>query len=115
MWLESLHWDECQGLIDQIQTTFGRLDGLLHNAAHLHGLTPLSHFPIEEWYRTLQVNLNAPFLLTRCCLPLLMASRDASVLFTRPISLVLPIMAAALLAAVVFPAVQRGRSRAFRE
>lgn len=80
--LESLHWDECQTLIDQIQATFGRLDGLLHNAAHLHGLTPLGHFPIEEWYRTLQVNLNAPFLLTRCCLPLLMASNDASVLFS---------------------------------
>jgi NAD(P)-dependent dehydrogenase (short-subunit alcohol dehydrogenase family) len=80
--LESLHWDECQGLIDQIQGTFGRLDGLLHNAAHLHGLTPLNHYPIEEWYRTLQVNLNAPFLLTRCCWPLLMASSDASVLFS---------------------------------
>lgn len=80
--LESLRWDECQGLIDQIQSTFGRLDGLLHNAAHLHGLTPLSHYPIEEWYRTLQVNLNAPFLLTRCCWPLLMASSDAAVLFS---------------------------------
>jgi len=80
--LEALRWEEAQTLIDRIGGEFGRLDGLLHNAAHLGGLTPLIHFPLEEWYRTLQVNLNAAFLLTQSCLPLLKASSDASILFT---------------------------------
>lgn len=80
--LEALRWEEVQTLIDRIGGEFGRLDGLLHNAAHLGGLTPLIHFPLEEWYRTLQVNLNAPFLLTQACLPLLKAASDASLLFT---------------------------------
>ena len=61
---------------------FGRLDGLLHNAALLHGLTPLANLPLQEWLRAVQVNLNGPFLLTQACLPLLKKSTDASVVFT---------------------------------
>jgi NAD(P)-dependent dehydrogenase (short-subunit alcohol dehydrogenase family) len=64
-----------------LETEFGRLDGLLHNAALLGALTPIANFESELWYKVLQVNLNAPFLLTRACLPLLTESADASVLF----------------------------------
>ncbi|MDY6941912.1 MAG: SDR family NAD(P)-dependent oxidoreductase [Pseudomonadota bacterium] len=80
--LESLHWDEAQTLVDTMGDEFGRLDGVLHNAAHLHGLTPLANFPLAEWYKTLQINLNAPFVLTMCCLPVLRQSSDASIVFT---------------------------------
>ncbi len=62
--------------------TFGRLDGLLHNAARLHGLAPLANLPLSEWLPAVQVNLNAPFMLTQVCLPLLKQSTDASVVFT---------------------------------
>jgi len=61
---------------------FGRLDGLLHNAAMLGALVPMVHFESELWYRIMQINLNAPYLLTRACLPLLMQSPDASLVFT---------------------------------
>ena len=61
---------------------FGRLDGLLHNAALFEGLTPIANYDIESWYRILQVNLNAPFLLTQAVLGLLNRSVDASVVFT---------------------------------
>ena len=61
---------------------FGRLDGLVHNAAMLQGLTPIANYDIELWYRTLQVNLNAPFLLTQSLLGLLNRAADASVVFT---------------------------------
>ncbi|HHW76870.1 MAG TPA: SDR family NAD(P)-dependent oxidoreductase, partial [Xanthomonadaceae bacterium] len=54
-----------------LDTEFGRLDGLLHNAALFEGLTPLANYDIELWYRILQVNLNAPFLLTQALLGLL--------------------------------------------
>ena len=64
-----------------LDTEFGRLDGLLHNAALFEGLTPLANYDIELWYRTLQVNLNAPFLLTQALLGLLNRSADASVVF----------------------------------
>ena len=65
-----------------LDKTFGRLDGLLHNAAMLGALAPMAHQDIELWYKVMQVNLNAPFLLTRACLGLLMKSPDASIVFT---------------------------------
>ena len=65
-----------------LDTEFGRLDGVLHNAALFAGLTPIANYDIELWYRILQVNLNAPFLLTQAVLELLSRSSDASVVFT---------------------------------
>jgi len=65
-----------------LEGEFGRLDGLLHNAALFERLTPITNYDVELWYRTLQVNLNAPFLLTHALLGLLNRSADASVVFT---------------------------------
>lgn len=52
---------------------------LIHAAASFSGLTPLESLPTEDWLRSLQVNLNAPFALTQQCLPLLRASNGACV------------------------------------
>jgi len=68
-------------LANTLEKEFGRLDGLLHNAAMLGALIPMAHFESELWYKILQTNLNAPYLLTRACLPLLMNSEDASIVF----------------------------------
>ena len=65
-----------------LDTEFGRLDGLLHNATLFTGLTPIANYDIELWYQILQVNLNAPFMLTQAVLELLSCSTDASVVFT---------------------------------
>ena len=65
-----------------LERELGRLDGLLHNAAILEGLTPIIHYNPETWYRVMQVNLNAPFLLTRAVLELMQRSVDASIVFT---------------------------------
>ena len=80
--LEGAAPKDYQDLADTLQKEFGRLDGLLHNAALLGSLTPLGQYEIEMWYKVMQVNLHAPWLMTRACLDLLKASRDASVLFT---------------------------------
>lgn len=69
-------------LAETLAREFGRLDGLLHNATQLGTLTPLEHYDLQLWYRVMQVNLHAPFLLTRACIPVLRQSPDASVLFT---------------------------------
>lgn len=68
-------------LAGTIEKEFGRLDGLIHNAAMLGALVPVAHFEAELWYRIMQINLNAPFMLTRACLGPLMNSEDASVVF----------------------------------
>jgi NAD(P)-dependent dehydrogenase (short-subunit alcohol dehydrogenase family) len=71
-----------QALTDEIEKRYGRLDGLLHNAGMLGDRSPIEHHDIGVWQRVLLVNLTAPFILTRCLLPLLRKSRDASVVFT---------------------------------
>ena len=71
-----------ENLAVTIRKEFGRLDGLLHNAALLGALAPLTHFDTELWFQSIQVNLTAPFLLTRACLELLVQSGDASNVFT---------------------------------
>jgi NAD(P)-dependent dehydrogenase (short-subunit alcohol dehydrogenase family) len=48
------------------------LDGLIHNAG-IAFVKPLESISLEEWQRTLAVNVTAPFLLTQKLLPLLSA------------------------------------------
>lgn len=69
-------------LAENIASQLGRLDGLLHNAGLLGSLTPIAHYDPVEWLRVVQVNLNAPFLLTQSCLPLLERAPEASIVFT---------------------------------
>jgi NAD(P)-dependent dehydrogenase (short-subunit alcohol dehydrogenase family) len=74
--------EEYDKLVSALDTEFGRLDGLLHNAGMLGERAPIEHYDVAKWLRTMHVNANAPFILTRCCLPLLRRSADASIIFT---------------------------------
>lgn len=80
--LEGASAKDYEDLAERLAEEFGRLDGLLHNAALLGGLTPFENYPLERWYSIMQVNLNAPMMLTQACLPLLKQSSDASLVFT---------------------------------
>lgn len=80
--LESATEKDYRTLADVIDREFGRLDGLLHNAAQLALLSRIDDYDAETWHKVLQVNLTAPFLLTQACLPLLRRAEDASILFT---------------------------------
>jgi NAD(P)-dependent dehydrogenase (short-subunit alcohol dehydrogenase family) len=71
-------YDDFASTVDK---EFGRLDGILHNAAILGSITSIQSYDIENWYKVLQVNLNAPFLLTQACLGILNKSEDASIVF----------------------------------
>ena len=70
---------EITNIIDQ---EFGRLDGILHNASLLGLRTPLESYDPVTWQQVMQVNVNAPFLLTQTLMPLLHRSEDASIIFT---------------------------------
>ncbi|MDH0896864.1 MULTISPECIES: YciK family oxidoreductase [unclassified Pseudomonas] len=65
-----------------VENEFGRLDGLLHNAAIVGPRTPLEQLSGDNFMRVMQVNVNAMFMLTSTLLPLLKLSDDASVVFT---------------------------------
>lgn len=74
--------DDYYNIAKEISTQFGKLDGLVHNAATLGDKTEIIHYDILKWYETIQVNLNAPFLLTKTLLPLLKLSKNGSIIFT---------------------------------
>lgn len=80
--LESAVDKEYEDVAVQIESEFGRLDGLLHNAALLGPRTPIEHYDAESWNKVMKVNLTAPFLLTKAMIPLLRNSRNASIIYT---------------------------------
>lgn len=71
-----------EAMVEAIEKNFGRLDGLVHNAAMLGERAPVEHHDVPKWLRAMHVNTNAPFILTRYCLPLLKKSADASIIFS---------------------------------
>jgi NAD(P)-dependent dehydrogenase (short-subunit alcohol dehydrogenase family) len=71
-----------QAVASTVLERFGRLDGLLHNAAVLGTLSPIEHYDVPTWCRVLHVNLTAAFALTHVLLPALKLSADASIVFT---------------------------------
>lgn len=73
---------DCQQLSTALEQTFGRLDGLLHNASLLGERRPIASTSWTSWQEVMQVNVNAAFLLTRALLPLLERAPQASVVFT---------------------------------
>lgn len=79
--LEGAVPEDYNELAQSLQQNFGALHGLIHNAAVLGTPAPLELYDPETWLRTLHVNLNAPFLLSRACLPLLRRTPGSSLIF----------------------------------
>lgn len=73
---------EFEQLASLIDSEFGgRLHGIVHCAAHFKNFQALSELQPFDWVEALQVNLIAPWGLTRACYPQLCAATDAAVLF----------------------------------
>lgn len=66
---------------DEIEQRFGRLDGLVNNAAKLHEGGAADTSP-DAFDGVLSVNLTAMLRVTQAMLPLLRAGRDASIVNT---------------------------------
>lgn len=72
------HYEQLQAnVLDQI----GSLDGLIHNAGIIGTMMPIEQYDIKIWYSTMQINVNAAFMLTQFMIPVLSKSRDARILF----------------------------------
>jgi len=54
---------------------------LIHNAGIIGTMMPIEQYDIKLWYSTMQINVNAPFMLTQFLIPVLNKSDDARVLF----------------------------------
>ena len=78
---EKITAEDCDTLSDVISKEFGKLDGLFNNAGWLGASTPIGQHDLKLWYRVLQINLNATFMLTQTCLPLLNQKQSSSIVF----------------------------------
>lgn len=73
--------DALDGLGLALHQRFGRLDVLVHAAAILGPMTPVSHLEPKHWERVLAVNLTATYRLIRSTEPLLRASEAGRAIF----------------------------------
>ncbi len=80
--LEKMTPEDCETLNDVIHKEFGKLDGLFNNAGWLGASTPIQQYDLKLWHRVMQINLNATFMLTQACIPLLNHEANSSILFT---------------------------------
>ncbi|WP_456413748.1 YciK family oxidoreductase [Thiolapillus sp.] len=82
MHLEGATSHDYDELAEKLEGSFGRLDGILHNAAINPYLSRIKDYDPQDWMKVMQVNANAPFFITQACLPLLLEAEDASLVFT---------------------------------
>lgn len=68
-------------LTDGLLRLHGKLDVLIHSAGILGPKTHLEDYPEDVWHDVLQVNLTAPFLITRALLPALRKGDYPAVIF----------------------------------
>lgn len=74
--------EEFMTLGQSIEDSFGRLDGLVHNAGILGQRLSIEQYDPGEWQKVMHVNLTVPFVLTQLLMPMLRKSADPSVIFT---------------------------------
>lgn len=69
-------------MVETIESQFGRLDGVLHNAGLLGVLSPLEQLGEETFDNVMQVNVKAQLLMTQAILPLIKKAKDGRIVFT---------------------------------
>jgi NAD(P)-dependent dehydrogenase (short-subunit alcohol dehydrogenase family) len=71
----------CEAAATRVLEKFGKLDGLINNAAIFSTLQsrPFWEIPEEEWDRVFAVNVRGPWLVVKSLLPAFKASEGASI------------------------------------
>ena len=66
--------------VGDVVTRHGRLDVVVNNAGVVDDEVPLARSDPDQWWRTVEVNLLGPYLVTRAALPALTAAAPGRVL-----------------------------------
>jgi len=65
--------------VSRARSEFGRLDVLVSNAVYDLPLAPLTEITYDDWRRTMAVNLDAAFLLSKQAIPVMAAGGGGSI------------------------------------
>ncbi|MEQ1528404.1 MAG: SDR family NAD(P)-dependent oxidoreductase [Methylococcales bacterium] len=74
--------NDYQEFANVIAEKYGSLQGILHSAVEFSAFTPLINQSTKDWGHSMNVNVHAPFLLSRMLLPVLQESAHATIVFT---------------------------------
>ncbi|MGF1772172.1 YciK family oxidoreductase [Vibrio wakamikoensis] len=69
-------------MAETIESQFGQLDGVLHNAGVLGTLSPFDQIDEETFDDVMQINVKAEFLMMQALLPILKKADAARIVFT---------------------------------
>ena len=73
--------DDFDHLVETIQSEYDGLHALVHCALDFNGLQPLEQVEPQEWLHSIQVNVNAPWLLSCRLLPLIKRAKRGRLFF----------------------------------
>ena len=68
--------DACRAAVQEAIQRFGRVDILINNAGYLEHFKEVAEADVGEWWKSWEVNIKGPFLVTRAFLPLLLESEN---------------------------------------
>ncbi|MGB7292089.1 MAG: SDR family NAD(P)-dependent oxidoreductase [Thermodesulfobacteriota bacterium] len=72
--------NQLKSLKSKIERSFGKLDVLVNNASILGLRKPIIDYDEDIWQKTIHINLNAQFFVTKAFLPLLLNADNASII-----------------------------------
>ncbi|MDE3076759.1 MAG: SDR family oxidoreductase, partial [Chloroflexota bacterium] len=64
---------EAKAMVNRTAEHFGQIDILVNNAGVSGPAIPVERLPVEDWLRTMGVNLTGPFLTCQAAIPLMRA------------------------------------------
>lgn len=71
-------WEECERIVHEARAALGPIDLLVNNAALTYFL-PIAEFPPKKWLKSLAVNVNGPFFLSRLVLGEMIERRTGAI------------------------------------
>lgn len=71
-----------QQIRDEIIGNYGKLDGIIHNAAKLGKMSSIEDYEVDSWKEIFNINLHSAFIMTKELLPILKESSSGRVIFT---------------------------------
>ena len=80
--LALLNNESVHEIANVINDEYEALDGIINNAAILGTMTTLKDYELSRWDEVININLRAPFLLSRTLIPALEDSRMPRIIFT---------------------------------
>jgi len=77
-----LNNESAHEILKAITAEYNSLDGIINNAAILGTMTTLEDYELSQWDEVLNINLRAPFILSKTLKPVLENSSIPRIIFT---------------------------------